>query len=427
MTKHSFIAPFLYAFAMPIIAMDSNLGVCATEAFKRSQYETAEQLFEQHFKTANPQDPKELPNLINHAETLLALGRYHEGFQKFEARLANPAMKRKALEKPLIQGSDVKGKTILVRCEHGIGDTFLFMRFTKWLHESGAHVFIREQRRFLQSIISRQSYISGFAADDSEESRMQYDYDVYAMSLPLYVSNNGPEPVKSAGSLMPTEPYIEADPQLVTYWRQQLRADRKFKILIAAYRASKNIGGEFRYLERDISIAKLLEKLSAFPDISVYCASGDHRPISESEYRALKAAGTLGNLDELDIVPDNCRHLIKPFDDTFDKAHGAFEDTAAVMQVVDHVVSVDTSAGQLAGSLGTKFALLLPKESDWRWGAGQPFKSPFFPTAELFWQTVQGNWSEPVSKWCKSLESGPLAKWREDMKLVTRKRAQITE
>jgi ADP-heptose:LPS heptosyltransferase len=73
---------------------------------------------------------------------------------------------------------------------------------------------------------------------------------------------------------------------------------------------------------------------------------------------------------------------------------------------VDYVISVDTSTGQLAGAVGIpSFGLLLPEKSDWRWGEGQSLKNIFFPNAELFWQEKQSDWSVPLAKLRKTIES----------------------
>jgi hypothetical protein len=404
--KNCYLVLFSGALAPSIMAMETNLAQEAEAAFKRSEYERAEMLFKQCFASSEctKNAATEPRTRINYAETLLARGKFEKGFKAFDARFANKSMNRKPLQNPWDGNPDVKGKTILARGEHGIGDTFLFMRYLQALHKAGATVVVRE-RGFLKNILSRQEYIDKVISSDDDEQKLHYDHDVYMMSLPQYASNAGLVPTKTAGDVIPREAYIQPRSDLVTHWKERMSNDTGFKILIVAYRASANVAGECRQLERDVPINDLVRALN-IPGVSLYCAPGDHAPITESEYNKRKADGSLGKLDMLDVIPDAQKNALKTFDEQFDKKNGAFEDTAAVIKAVDYVISVDTSTGQLAGAEGVaSFGLLLPKESDWRWGVGRPRRSPFFTNADLFWQENQGDWSVPLAQLRETIEA----------------------
>lgn len=74
-----------------------------------------------------------------------------------------------------------------------------------------------------------------------------------------------------------------------------------------------------------------------------------------------------------------------------------FGDTAAAIDQLDVVLSVDTSVAHLAGALGKPVWVLLPKVADWQWPrTGE--RSAWYPTARLFRQRVLGRWSEPVQE-----------------------------
>jgi ADP-heptose:LPS heptosyltransferase len=60
-----------------------------------------------------------------------------------------------------------------------------------------------------------------------------------------------------------------------------------------------------------------------------------------------------------------------------------FADTAAIVSMLDLVISVDTSVVHLAGALGRPVWILLPVVSDWRWLLDRK-DSPWYPTARLF-------------------------------------------
>ena len=69
-----------------------------------------------------------------------------------------------------------------------------------------------------------------------------------------------------------------------------------------------------------------------------------------------------------------------------------FTDTAALCELVDVVISVDTSVAHLAGALGRPVWLLLPQVADWRWLTDRD-DSPWYPNARLYRQQRMGDWS----------------------------------
>jgi hypothetical protein len=77
-----------------------------------------------------------------------------------------------------------------------------------------------------------------------------------------------------------------------------------------------------------------------------------------------------------------CRDTIFPMLDITDGISD-FVDTAARMQELDLVISVDTAAAHLAGAIGVPLWILLaPGQSDYRWGLQE--RSPWYPDARLF-------------------------------------------
>lgn len=74
-----------------------------------------------------------------------------------------------------------------------------------------------------------------------------------------------------------------------------------------------------------------------------------------------------------------------------------FSDTAALIQALDLVISVDTSVVHLAGALGKPAWVLLPFVPDWRWLYGRE-DSPWYPALRLFRQEALHDWHEPVER-----------------------------
>jgi hypothetical protein len=83
-----------------------------------------------------------------------------------------------------------------------------------------------------------------------------------------------------------------------------------------------------------------------------------------------------------------------------------FPRTAALVDALDAVVTVDTSIAHLAGALGKPVFVLLPFAPDWRWGiAGE--RTPWYPTARLFRQPAIGDWQGAVALLREALMAVP--------------------
>jgi tetratricopeptide (TPR) repeat protein len=74
-----------------------------------------------------------------------------------------------------------------------------------------------------------------------------------------------------------------------------------------------------------------------------------------------------------------------------------FSDTAALVDLMDVVITVDTSVTHLAGAMGKPVWILLAYNSDWRWLADRR-DSPWYPSAHLFRQQEIGNWGDVISQ-----------------------------
>ena len=71
-----------------------------------------------------------------------------------------------------------------------------------------------------------------------------------------------------------------------------------------------------------------------------------------------------------------------------------FTDTAAAIEDLDLVISVDTSVLHLAGAMGKPAWAILPFAPEWRWMLDRQ-DSPWYPTMRLFRQKKWLQW-EPV-------------------------------
>jgi len=74
-----------------------------------------------------------------------------------------------------------------------------------------------------------------------------------------------------------------------------------------------------------------------------------------------------------------------------------FSDTAALVEQLDLVISIDTAVAHLAGALGKPVWLVLPYAADWRWLIERR-DSPWYPRMSVFRQEVASEWSSVFSR-----------------------------
>ena len=80
-----------------------------------------------------------------------------------------------------------------------------------------------------------------------------------------------------------------------------------------------------------------------------------------------------------------------------------FSDTAALIECLDLVITVDTSVAHLAGAMGKPVWILIPFAPDYRWLLDRE-DSPWYPTARLFRQPVLNDWDSVIPKIIQALQ-----------------------
>jgi hypothetical protein len=74
-----------------------------------------------------------------------------------------------------------------------------------------------------------------------------------------------------------------------------------------------------------------------------------------------------------------------------------FSDTAAIAELCDLVISVDSAPAHVVASLGRPTWLLLPYLADWRWGI-MTESSPWYPSLRLWRQGRDRQWSNVIDR-----------------------------
>ena len=303
----------------------------------------------------------------NEALSLLTLGDYARGFAGYEARWLRSGMpRRRGFGKPLWLGEFPLGRRIiLIHAEQGLGDTIQFARYVPLLARSGSKVVLEVQPE-LKALLSRLESVASVVGQG--EALPPYDVHCPAGSLPRALRTE-------LASIPAKVPYLAADDQRLAKWRERLGALPQPRIAFAW----SGSAGHANDRNRSIALSRL----------APWFAGG------QVSFVSIQRDLRNGDADTLAGFP-NVIHVGDALDD--------FDDTAAVLALIDVVVSVDTSVVHLAGAMARPAFVLLPFQPDWRWLLERD-DSPWYPTARLFRQPAPGDWDSVIAA-----VSGELAK-----------------
>jgi tetratricopeptide (TPR) repeat protein len=303
----------------------------------------------------------------NEALALLLKGDFTQGLPKYESRWASKSsgLQRRGFTQPRWQGEDIRGRTLLLYSEQGLGDTLQFIRYVPLVARRGAKIVLRVQPP-LKTLLASLPNVE--CVQTSQDELPPFDFHCSLLSLPLIF---GTEP----GTIPATVPYIETQPAKVGAWRERLAASQRPRIGVVCSGNPKHKNDHNRSIP-----------LSAFAPLAALLGGPLH--VVQKE---LKPA-------DLDTIA----HRTEFIDLSGQLAD--FGDTAAVIANLDLIISVDTSVVHLAGALGKPVWTLLPFAPDWRWLLDRA-DSPWYPTMRLFRQPTPGDWSSVLRRVTSSLQT----------------------
>lgn len=287
------------------------------------------------------------------ALSLLLLGNFEEGWQKYESRLelAEGGVKLPFFQKPRWDGSNLAGRRLLVLCEQGLGDTLQFSRYLP-LIQGGTVIFACQTA--LMPLFKNFTGIDELIEYQDKEPSGNYDVYVPLMSLPALFHT-------TLRAIPADIPYLHVAAEKITQWQPRFNP-QKFNIGIVW-------SGNPQFIDnhnRSCQLADFLP-LAHISDIQLYSLQ--------------KGEAAQQQVPELPIIYLG------------NELHN-FADTAAVLNCLDLLISVDTSVPHLAGALGRPVWMLLKYVPDCRWLLERN-DTPWYPTMRLFRQTSPKNW-QPV-------------------------------
>jgi tetratricopeptide (TPR) repeat protein len=265
---------------------------------------------------------------------------------------------RRNFNQPLWLGKEpLAGKAILLHSEQGLGDTIQFCRYAKRVAELGARV-IMEVPASLLSLLNGLDGVAEFV--EKGTTLPDFDFHCPLLSLPLAFKTN-------LDSIPATQSYLRSDAEKVASWASKLGSRRKPRVGLAwsgstGHRSDKS---------RTLALSQLVSYL---PDTCEFFSL--QKELRETDKAALQAGCGV-------------KHYGECLDD--------FSDTAALCELMDIVVSVDTSVAHLAGALGKQTRIMLPYCPDWRWLLERT-DCVWYPSVRLFRQSAIGDWTNVLEQ-----------------------------
>lgn len=302
--------------------------------------------------------PGDLHSRFDLAEMLLLQGEFTRGWReyRFRYRQDHTRMFERHIRQPRWEGQSIIGKTLFIHDEQGYGDTFQFLRLVEQAQmRSGAHVVLE---------VNEEAYNLAHGVRGYHQLMKRgtlpppFDFHCELMSLPAALG-------LQLSDLPGRVPYLFADPARVEKWRARL-AD----------------------LPRPLVGLVWAGRLTHANDKHRSLALADLAPLAQEGMTFL--ALQKGPAAEQAVTPLAGMSLLSLSDEIHD-----FDDTAAILRVIDTLVSVDSSPVHLAGALGCPACVLLPFQHDWRW-LQQREDSPWYPEMRLFRQLAAGEWKTPL-------------------------------
>lgn len=301
--------------------------------------------------------------------TLIAQGRYQEGWREYQWRLHDKVqLPSRGFTQPAWQGESLAGKTLLLSSEQGAGDAIMFMRYLPLLLAQGGKVVVEclpPLRRLFEHIAGPERVVlKGDALPD-------FDTFVAPIDLPLYFDTT----VETVPADVPYLPWPtpEQDPAL----RLDAPSGRRIGLIWAGNPSHRHD----RW--RSIHDVKLLAPLFDVPNTVFYNLQFGARA------------------DDFDKAGMGHR-IVKLGDERIVD----FWNLAGFVRQMDLVISVDTAVCHLAGALGVPTWTLLAHGGEWRWMTERE-DTPWYPTMRLFRQKARNGWPELIQRVALALRVRP--------------------
>lgn len=285
---------------------------------------------------------------------LLKAGELKGGFAECEWRWKTEEFTPFKCHKPQWQGEDISNQTLLIHTEQGAGDSIQFIRYIPLAAKRCQRIILISPSHLISLFKTVEGIDKLMTAGEISRSA----FDVYSplMSLP-YIFETTLE------SIPANIPYLIASsqPKLKTS-----QAKLNVGVIWAGSPTHKN-------------------------DQNRSCKLVDFIPILQTPKVAFYSLQKGKKSQELQQLPDTIKVR------NLESQLNTYADTAAIVDQLDLMISVDTSVAHLAGALGKPVWTLLCYNPDWRWLLERD-DTPWYPTMRLFRQSQPGDWQDVIKQ-----------------------------
>ena len=319
-----------------------------------------------HYRRALALDEQAAEPAFNMAIALIQSGNFSDGFAWYERRWVLPGMARNRQvydqAMPAWTDQSLQGKTLLLWQEQGLGDLIQMVRFLPdWQQKQPDCRLLLRVPKSLHRLLA--PFVPAMTLLDVEAPMPAADFHLSVMSLP-HLLQATPE------SVADHVPYLQADPALVAEWATRLPTEtpNRRRIGVVWQSGRSGVGDEMLdQRQRSLSEAALASLLE---DHSVDWVS-----------LQLEAA-----------PPEALESWLQrpgPIRD--------FADTAAILQSLDALVTVDTAAAHLAGALG-KPTFVLMRANGGNLFPASGCRMPWYPSMQILRQIVLDDWDAVIAE-----------------------------
>jgi tetratricopeptide (TPR) repeat protein len=301
---------------------------------------------------------------------LLALGAFGEGWRQYEFRWLHGefAHERPTWSRPHWDGQDLRGRTVWIAVEQGIGDFFQFSRYLPMLQALGAKVVLAPS----DSLARIATRIPGIDVLQSPgDPPPQHDYFAFLVSLPRVFDTRVDTIPAMSAPLLP-------DPAFVRKWTARLPSTHPLRVGIAWAGRPQHA----RDRHRSMPLAALAPILD----------------VADVQFVGLQKGPAIVQAEA--IAESTCWSSVGPECDDL-------EDLAAVVSQLDLVVTVDTAIAHLAAVMGKPVWMMVAEPSDFRWRL-EGERTDWYPTMRVMRQAMPGDWTDPVRRVAEDLRA-----WRD--------------
>jgi tetratricopeptide (TPR) repeat protein len=288
---------------------------------------------------------------FNRSLTYLTLGDFTRGWPDYEYRwkTVNLKNKQRTFPQPRWVGGDLRGKTIFLAAEQGLGDYIQFIRFARPLAELGAKVIVQPPTELI-GLVRTVPGVSTVIDQVTAEATFHTHCSI--MSVPGHLKYGLTE--------LSGEPYMTATPEAVAKWREKLAGVPGFKVGFTWQGNPQHTGDRWRSVKLE-----RFAPLAAIPGVTIVS-------VQKGYGREQLESATFPIHDVGQELTD-------------------FTDTAGLLMNLDLLISIDSAVVHLAGALGVRVWNAISFNNDWRWMRDRT-DTPWYRSMTLFRQPKVQDW-----------------------------------